>query len=97
MPLLLKPAPQLNLMLMLQVSRGLSPGPAASPDAVTVSIAWRSAALDGASNAWLPITLLLLLPLSLTPKLLLFLEGHLESSSLGAAPLAAMSQLPLLP
>ena len=97
MPLLQKPVPQLNLMLMHQVSRGLSPGPAASPDAVTISIAWRSAALEGASNAWLPVTLLLLLPLSLTPKLLLFLEGHLQSSSLGAATFAAMSQLPQLP
>ena len=97
MPRMQKPVPQLNLMLMLQVSRGLSPGLAASPDAVTVSIAWRSAALDGASNAWLPITLLLLLPLLLTPKLLLFLEDHLEFSSLGDATFTAISQLPLLP
>ena len=83
-------------MSLLQVPRGLSPGPAAAPDAVAVSITWRNAALDGTLDTRLP-TLLLLLLLPLTPKLLLLPDGHIEFFSLGAAQLHSELKMPLLP
>ena len=83
-------------MPLLQVPRGLSVGPAAAPDAVAVSVTWRNAVLDGTLDTQLP-TLLLLLLLPLTPKLLLLPDGHLEFSSLGAAQLHPELKMPLLP